>query len=1395
MDRFVPRAVRTHVSSHGPLLEPSVTAMHGTVLLADLSGFTRLAAALAAAPDGNAAGAEELTRVLNEHFSRLIAIVEDHGGDVIKFAGDALQILFASALSAARCALACCEAFPNARARSRSVMGSLSTTATPRSELSLHCGIASGELFACFVGGVGGRFEYLLAGPTCAALAAAVDAAGPGEVVVDDAMHAKLSSQFSISSSPIAGTTPPVHRLQGITSTVVEPGAAEPAGTLGPATGCPGLEAFVPSFIVSRLAAGQSDWLSEMRRATIVFVQLLVDFTCTESLTPLQDSITDIQTIMQRTGGVLRQAIQDDKGILCIGAYGIPPVVNPNAHINAVDAALSIVDTLPVRCRIGLATGMVLVGPVGAPHRQEIALVGPPVNLAARLMARAVPVLCDEETSRQSAVEALEPIKVKGLADPVAVFRPMRQRDCGTRPPSSVAPLRCIGRDAEQALIRAMLMRLLDGGTATGGFGGIVLDGGPGLGKSTLLGVASETARNLLVPVLTGHASAFETETPLVAFRGIVAGVAGSGSAMERQARVVDRVQEGGQTLQASIRQQQQHLQQHLPRRPVSALSRRFQIVTDDEADSSLKLVALLNDVDPSLGFEETSQSRAFSGQARADALNSVLLRLVVGASPALLLIEDLHWLDSLSWRLLVDIARFGSRTAVLATTRPLPHTNFSFDALVAMAAVEHIKLQPLAGDAFSALARDRMGAETVSPEVHDLLFERSQGHPFFCQELAMFLKQSHVVEVDDSGTAVLAPGIDAARIAGLPRTIEGTVATRINQLSDAAEFVIKVASVIGRRFDIGLLQAVHPVPDDRARLPDLLLECVRAEILIDEGGGAYLFFHALTEDVAYSLLLGKQKQELHQRVADILQTQHRGNLDPVAFLLGTHLARAEAFPDAIRFLARAARTAASQNGNLEVIKILTDVFGLAKVHHLGSVMSQNEWASLEVLLGRALLLTGQGKPATVHLREGLRLFHRPFPRTAVGVVMGLLGQFVSLRRIYKWTDELGKTGGRITSKLSPDDQLRHDAIGRACEVLAEALFFQGRDQETLLAVLMSMSAAVRLDAPNGLLVAGLLAVGSAMALVRLHPIGRRIHRVGVALVIDNPEREEELLEAMPYIYLHRAMYHAVFGEAGESYRMTVEGVPFAVRTGNRRRRDELLFNMLMATLIHGDLALFEEALEPLHQSAEEHNDSQAQLWSASMAGLAGIRFGRTVGGRSPEVCLATCEEVAASGRIHVELMDRLFVDTLRALVRPDDRAAAQTVLETWLRCQPSSFGVGFCFPGIAAVHFGDLRSLARIVRHADRHAQSMIIARPAGLRCRAMLARARGQTKKALVLLGEAHRECVRQAMRWDSLAAAVEAERLGGGIEGLDQVDVLGMAAEAPADLDYLRAREVVF
>lgn len=1147
---YVPNVVLARLArGHGEAEQDQRQAefVPGAVLFSDISGFTALTERLA---KRGPAGAEELSDLLNSYFGRLIALILDHGGDVLKLAGDALVAFWPASdgdlVEPALRAVQCASALQAVAAEEAQTDGI---------RLQSKIGIGVGEIAVLHVGGVLNRWEFLIAGEPLIQMGLAEKQARPGDVVLSPEAFALIGDHCT--GALIENGHFRLESLSGAPSPRPVPAPELPQGLT--------LRGYLPAAILSRLDAGQTAWLAELRLATILFINLSgLNVAPPTELDRTRAIIRMLQTALYRYEGSFNKLSIDEKGLTLVAGFGFPPLAHEDDPVRALHAALEMQTQLRavgVVGSIGVATGRVYCGEIGGARRREYTVMGDQVNLAARLMqAASGAVLCDATTSQairgRFSFEALPPIRLKGKAEPVAVFRP-----CGLSERTDAdSPL--VGRAAERERLICCLASL---GRGQGGV--ITIAGEAGIGKSRLISELVRRAESEGFNVLVGAADAIQKSTPYYAWRPVLArllGVDGINQSDERSARVL-------------------------------------QFLADDPALTSQ--APLLNPF-LSLDLPDNELTSTMVGRVRADNTHALVLQLVERAArlrPMAVILEDGHWFDSASWTLAHLVSRRISSLLLAISTRPLAGSfTAESQALLQSPEGEHLWLDVLAPADVVALACNRLGVASLPPRIAELIQDKAQGHPFFSEELAYSLRDSGLIEIKD-GVCVIAPGVNWAEIA-FPDSVQGVITNRIDRLSPSEQMTLKVSSVIGRVFSFAVLNEIFPIEAERERLPELLSGLSELDFTLletPEPHLSYAFKHVLIREASYHLLLFSHRRQLHRRIAQWYEQTESDDLSPYYSLLAYHWAHAEDEEKAVEFLERAGEQALHGGAYREAVACFREALALddrSRVRN-GDATGASRRACWEAKLGEAHLGQGELAECRDHTMRALAILGQPVPRSN----LRLFAQFV--RQLARQAWNRLRPAVEVAPVDAERDRLRQ--ASSAYDVISQVCYYSQEVSLGVYSALRALNLAERAGpCPELARSYGTMCIASS--LIPLHPLaeiyGRRAGKT-VESTDDSATRA--------WVAEMRGIYWLSVGRWDESRENLSTAIEITRRIGDWRRWEESLGELARLEYLQGHFAIGAERFGELWHLARQHGHEQAQVWGRHGQASNLLRLGR----------------------------------------------------------------------------------------------------------------------------------------------------------------------------------------
>lgn len=615
----------------------------------------------------------------------------------------------------------------------------------------------------------------------------------------------------------------------------------------------------------------------ERRQVTVLFADM-VGFTAVAERLGEEDTYALIQPIYELMAGAVREqggSVKDFTGDGIMALFGVPNALE-DAPLRACRAGLQIHERLTVavpaiesklgvrpQMRIGINTGLAVVTQIRGEGANMTAL-GDTVNLASRLQTLAEPgtVLLSEATNQlvQGLVETrfagAQPIK--GKTEPQKVYRLVSIRHGVARFEAA------LGRGLSAYVGRERELEILERGLEEALSGLHVIDvvAEPGMGKSRLLHEFHRRIAEDRTVILQGSCSPDGRQTPFLPFIEVVRGsfLVSAGEAENEVAR----------KLEAGLTMLGLHSQENL-----SLLLNLLGLRPPEGALAGLDSVLI---------------------GVRTRELLQLLLEARCRLSPVVMLIEDLHWIDSVSEEVLGKIIGGESKLPllILCTRRPEYEP-----AWLDQHMVTRLPLEPLSAGDVRRLAQARLGVEILPEALVRLVTEKAEGNALFAEEIIGFLTDRGVLRAGAGKVE-----FDAGAVVALPASIQNLLTARVDRLAPQDRTLLQAAAVIGRRFDSALLSAVTDEEEDvDARLAAMQgLDLVHNEAK----SGGYVFKHALVRDALYHSLLTGPRAALHLKIAEEIERRGGNRLVEVAESLAHHYSQTGRADKAFAYLAMA---------------------------------------------------------------------------------------------------------------------------------------------------------------------------------------------------------------------------------------------------------------------------------------------------------------------------------------------------------------------------------------------------------------------------------------------------------------------------------------------------------
>jgi TOMM system kinase/cyclase fusion protein len=675
---------------------------------------------------------------------------------------------------------------------------------------------------------------------------------------------------------------------------------------------------------------------AERRQLTVLFCDLVDSTVLAGQLDPeeLREVVRAYQEtcakVIARFEGHIAQYLGD--GLLVYFGY---PLAHEDDAQRAVRAGIGMIEALGqlntrleqergmhLAARLGIHTGMVVVGDVGGGTRQEQLALGETPNLAARLQGLAVPntvVISAATFQLLGGFFACQPLGtplLKGFAQPLAVYRVLYESMARSRLEAAgstgLTPL--VGREQEVRLLLERWAQVKDG---TGQV--VLLSGEAGIGKSRLVQVLKEHVATEPQAWLTPcQCSPYYQNTALYPMIDL----------LERVALRFDREESTQQKL--------------------SKLE-GFLVQYGLPLAEAVPLLATLLSLPLTAGYAPLSVSPEQQKQQTLHTLLTIMLR-IAAQQPVLFVMEDLHWVDPTTLAFLTLVMDQGPTARILAlwTFRPDFPTPWTGRSHLTQVTLPRLPRRQ------AAEMTDRVAHGKALPaEVVEQVVAKTDGVPLFVEELTKMVLESGLLQEQEDRYELTGPLPPLA----IPATLHDSLMARLDRLA-TVKGLAQLGATLGREFSYELLQAVSPW--DEATLQRGLHQLVEAEFLYQQGlppQATYLFKHALIQDAAYQSLLRSTRQQYHQRIAQVLEGRFLEICETQPELLAHHYTEAGVLAQAIPYWQRAGQRAIEGSANVEAIHHLSKGLELLTTLPVTPARVQAE-LTLQTTLGPALMAT-----------------------------------------------------------------------------------------------------------------------------------------------------------------------------------------------------------------------------------------------------------------------------------------------------------------------------------------------------------------------------------------------------------------------------------------------------
>ncbi|MEP6873151.1 MAG: adenylate/guanylate cyclase domain-containing protein [Burkholderiales bacterium] len=965
-------------------------------------------------------------------------------------------------------------------------------------------------------------------------------------------------------------------------------GGALSAGETPPVAAPPDPRVYTPPHLAQKILTSHSALEGERKQVTVLFCDMansteLAHRVGADAMHALLNQFFELAlTEVHRLEGTVNQFLGD--GFMAL--FGAP-VAHEDHVRRALLSALGIRDRLKeaaatgnaassalsaVRVRMGIHTGMVVVGKIGDNLRMDYTAVGDTTNIAARLQQLAEPGQIHTSEAVHAAgrpyfeFSPLGKQALKGIREPVAVFELTRahreEHESRIRRLGIASAL--VGRDRELSIVQDALDRLDRGQGGT-----LIITGEPGAGKSRL--VSEIQRRRPIGPMLwlEGRAVSFGRSLSYWPFIEILRGCFDIG---------------------------EDDAEDQTWRKLTTGLTGLF----GERAPEMLPYLATVLAL--RLSPEQEERVKYLDGQAlRRQVFLCVrqLFEQLALRQPVVLLLEDWHWADQSSIELAEHLLPLTDTTPLLAffATRPDPVGPAArirqFAAEQTGRLLREITLLPLSEQQSATLMANLVGAADLPAGLRDQILRKTEGNPFFIEEVIRSLVTDGVLvrsARDDAWQMV--KQVDQVN---LPDTVQGLILARIDRLDEDVKQALKLASVIGRSFFNRVLEVISAT---RRTLEASVAELEHAELIRERQRLPeieYIFKHALVHEAAYGSILAENRRAIHRRVAQAIEMLFEGRLDEFASLLAHHYTRAEDWEKAQEYLFKAGDLAGRMAADTEALEHFRQAEA-AYLKAFGDRLSPPQRAALARKVGSALYGTGHYEKALEQFRRALSQLGLDYPASRWGTRRAVLKQLAE----HTWGRLRGRVGLPVARRM---DLATAQEISTICHSMSWMDYFLDKER-----MLLDCLLELRAGEHSAYAVAearGLSSLGFGFMTFDLRQLSRRYHvRAGVvAQQTNNPSAIAFAWFSMGFLDFYDGAWEASEANLGR-------GAAIYLEAGDLHRWGGAALMRALVISFRGDLPQLASIGAELMRAGLDGADPQLTSWGIQVRGYAEIAQG-----------------------------------------------------------------------------------------------------------------------------------------------------------------------------------------
>ncbi|MBP7850356.1 MAG: AAA family ATPase [Lentimicrobiaceae bacterium] len=676
--------------------------------------------------------------------------------------------------------------------------------------------------------------------------------------------------------------------------------------------------------------------------------------------------MSQIDDLVKMYGGKVDKFIGESAiAIFKSGRGEQPESVNALRAISEIQRVISYwheCEDLPssIQLKAGIVSGTVYCGSITTASGTQENHFGEAMHLASQICAAASPgqVLAGEETWHETKAhfryQVMEPLPIKGYREHIPLYEWILRAEkpaSADIPGGRIIQSLMIGRERESAMVEDMLKQLLNGRGAV-----LLIEGEAGVGKSRLMAEVRQGEMIRQLTLLEGRAL---SEGKNMSFHPII-------QILKAWAGIADADK---------------------PEAAFRKLSLYIRRSTGEQAMEIIPFIATM------MGLPISQVDKERLSGIKKEALERLILKntrdlvsQATGSRPVLIMIEDAHWADQSTIVFMESLLKLvkTQRLLFVLIFRPgYKETGERIKRYVQETLPGHyrlIPLNPLEEKDSANLIRNLLKNSDLPPDITGLIIQRSEGNPFFIEEVIRSFIDDGLIEVQGGAFRMT----DEIRYANIPETIDKVILSRIERLDEKTRSLLRTASVIGRNFYYKVLEEATQTIEE---LDNRLAYLKEAQLLNEDKHKEdveFLFKHALAQQATYDSMMQSTRKELHLKIAKSIEKVFAGNIHAFYGVLAMHYSKAEVAEKVDEYLVKAGDEAFKSGASNEALHFYTEALKRLQ-YHKDDEQHAARYLDLEIKTAFAHQAAGNNIEATAFFNNIIpKFYHVRFPENPV---------------------------------------------------------------------------------------------------------------------------------------------------------------------------------------------------------------------------------------------------------------------------------------------------------------------------------------------------------------------------------------------------------------------------